>query len=273
VWGEDGTYLGVRAGNRDVTRRKVAEHETQRLRQEIAHISRVTTVGQLAASVAHELNQPLGAILLNAASARNLLAHPAPDRGQLGEILNEIIEDDQRAGQVIQRLRALFRKEAQERLPLDVNELVRETVGLLRSELVLKRISADLELWPDRCSALGSRVELQQVVLNLVLNAMDAIAGSDPARRQVRISTRSDGPDAVRISVCDRGIGLPPGILGRLGEPFFTTKPSGMGMGLLISRTIVEAHGGRLWAENNTDRGATFHFALPILKRTGGHHG
>ena len=272
VFGENGAYLGVRAGNRDVTRRKEAELEAQRLRQEISHITRVTTVGQLAASVAHELNQPLGAILLNAETARTLMALPVVDLGQIREVIDDIVEDDQRASQVISRLRALFRKEAPEQHRLDVDELVRETVDLLRSELVLKNVSAHLDLAAGHCLVIGSRVELQQVVLNLILNAMDAMAAVESARREVRIKSSRDEPGLVRISIHDEGLGLPPEILQRIGEPFFTTKPTGMGMGLLISRTIIEAHGGRLWAENNPDRGATFHFTLPVLGGEGGAH-
>ena len=160
----------------------------------------------------------------------------------------------------------MFKKEAGERQPLDVNELVRDTLALLRSELILKNVSAQLELAPSPPPVVGDRVELQQVLLNLVLNAADAMASRNAGRHEVRIQTSVDGPHAVRVSVADRGSGLPAELLADTFAPFFTTKPHGMGMGLKISQSIVEAHSGRLWAVNNPDQGATFHFTLPVAK-------
>jgi PAS domain S-box-containing protein len=266
VLGEDGAYLGIRAGNRDVTARRDAELETQRLRYELAHVTRVTTLGQLAASLAHELNQPLGAILCNAEAAQSLLAAGRENLDEARGALGDIIEDDQRAGHVIRRLRAMFRKEAVERQPLDVNDLVRDTLVLLRSELVIKNVAAQLDLAPGLPLVAGGRVELQQVVMNLVLNAADAMAGQESGRRSMRVLTSVDGSRWVRVSVSDSGPGLPAELIAERWEPFFTTKPGGMGMGLSISRSIIESHGGRLWAVNNPDRGATFHFALPVIE-------
>jgi PAS domain S-box-containing protein len=264
VLAEDGAFLGIRAGNRDITERREAELQTQRLRNELAHVARVITLGQLAASLAHELNQPLGAILCNAEAAQSLLDSGRSNLEEVRRALGDIIEDDQRAGQVIRRLRALFRKEAVEGQPLNVNDLVRETLALLRSELILKSISAQLDLAPELPPVIGGRVELQQVLMNLVLNAVDAMANRESGRRNVRIATSVDGPRSVRVSVSDSGAGLPAELIAERWEPFFTTKPTGMGMGLSISRSIIESHGGRLWAVNNPDQGATFYFTLPV---------
>jgi len=265
VLAEGGAFLGIRAGNRDITARREAELETQRLRYELAHVTRVTTLGQLAASLAHELNQPLGAILCNAEAAQSLLAEDGGNLDEVRSALGDIIEDDQRAGQVIRRLRAMFRKEAAERQPLDVNELVRETLALLRSELVVKNVVARLDLASGLPRVAGGRVELQQVVMNLVLNAADAMAGREPGKRVIQIQTSVDGSGSVRVSVSDSGSGLPAQLIAERWEPFYTTKPNGMGMGLSIARSIIESHSGRLWAINNPDQGATFNFTLPVL--------
>jgi C4-dicarboxylate-specific signal transduction histidine kinase len=258
----DGAFLGIRAGNRDVTGRREAELEMQRLRYELAHVARVTTLGQLAASLAHELNQPLGAILCNAEAAQSLLDSSPGNLDEVRAALGDIVEDDQRAGQVIRRLRAMFRKDAIERQSLIVNDLVRETLALLRSELVIKNISLQLDLAPELPLVAGGRVELQQVLMNLVLNAADAMANRESGRRILRIQTSIDGPRYVRVSVS----GLPVELMAEKWEPFFTTKSTGMGMGLSISRSIIETHSGRLWAVNNPDQGATFHFTLPVME-------
>jgi C4-dicarboxylate-specific signal transduction histidine kinase len=236
--------------------------ETQHLREDLAHISRVTMANQLAASLAHELRQPLSAVMSNAEAAVLFLSLQPPQLDEVKAALQDIIHDDERASEVIKRLRALYRKTGAEHLDLNLNRLIEETLGLLRSELILQRIASQLNLAPGLETVSGNRVELQQVIMNLVLNAMDAMASTDFEARWLVIETRSNEPGEVQVSVRDAGQGIDPSVAGRLFEPFVTTKASGMGMGLSVSRTIIEAHGGRMWAANNPDRGATFHFAL-----------
>ena len=193
VLGEDGVFLGIRASNRDITDRKEEELETQQLREELAHVTRVTTAGQLAASLAHELNQPLTAILCNAQTAQQLLAADPPNVAEVREALDDIAHDSERAGGVIQRLRALFNKTGQERSVLQINEIIQETLDLLRSEFVLKGIATQVHLEPALPEVLGNRIELQQVVLNLVVNAMEAMGECEPGQRQLQIATGCEG--------------------------------------------------------------------------------
>lgn len=264
---EDGVFLGIRANNRDITRRKEVEWETQRLREELAHMTRVTTAGQLAASLAHELNQPLTAILCNAQTAQQLLAPDPPNIAEVREALEDIAHDSERAGAVIRRLRALFNKTGHERSALQLNDIIQETLELLRSEVVLKGITTQVHLEPALPGVLGNRIELQQVVLNLVVNAMEAMSECEPGQRQLQIATGSENPREIHVSIRDAGPGIRVQPISRLFEPFFTTKANGLGMGLAISQSILEAHDGSLRAVNNPDRGATFHLTLPI------HHG
>jgi signal transduction histidine kinase len=196
-----------------------------------------------------------------------LLAADPPDVAEVREALGDIEHDSERGGRVIQRLRALFNKTGQERSRLQLNDLIEETLDLLRSEFVLKGISTQVHLEPKLPEVLGNRIELQQVVLNLVVNAMEAMRECEPAQRHLEIATGCGGPAKIRASVRDSGSGIRVEPISRLFEPFFTTKASGMGMGLAISHSILEAHDGSLGAANNPDRGATFHFTLPI------HHG
>lgn len=264
VQGGDGRFLGIRACNRDITERKADEIQTQQLREELAHVSRTTTAGHLAASLAHELNQPLTAILSNAQTARILLAADPPDIKEIRDVLDDIEYDSQRAGGVIQRLRALFKKTGQQRGLLQINDVIRETLDLLRSEFVVNGVSAGVHLEPELPHVLGDRIELQQVVLNLIVNAMDAMSESTPGQRRLHISTCGEQDGTIRISIRDSGPGIQVQPVSQLFEPFFTTKASGMGMGLTISQSILEAHGSSLHAANNADRGATFHFNLPV---------
>jgi PAS domain S-box-containing protein len=259
----DGAIVGVATTVRDVTAHRHAEVEAERLRREIAHISRVTLMGELTASLAHELNQPLTAIMTNAHAGERYLAQAAPPLGELREILADVAADARRAGEVIHRLRSLLKKDAARFRPLDLNEVIREVVTLTRSDAIIRRQPIELALAPDLPPVVGDRVQLQQVLLNLVLNGMEAMAPRAPAERQLRIRTLREA-SAVRVGVQDEGPGIPPDKLEAVFDTFFTTKPNGMGMGLAISRSIVEAHGGRIWAENNPERGATFWFALPL---------
>ena len=247
----------------DVTERKRAEGETDRLRRELAHMSRVTMMGELTASLAHELNQPLTAIVSNAHAGERYLATSTPPLGELREILTDVAADAQRAGEVIRRLRGLLKKDTTRFLPLDLNELIREVVALTQTDALIRHHPIALALAPELPPVRGDRVQLQQVLLNLVLNGMEAMEPQPPAARQLSIQTLSAGA-TVHVGVADQGPGVPPEKLETIFDAFFTTKTQGLGMGLAISRSIVEAHGGRIWAENNPERGATFWFSLPV---------
>jgi signal transduction histidine kinase/integral membrane sensor domain MASE1 len=247
----------------DITERKRAERDVQQMRQELAHFSRVSTMGELTASLAHELTQPLMGILANAQAARRFLDATPPDLGEMRDILSDIIEDDKRAGEVIQRLRDLLRKGETQRALLDLNTLIRDVASLVSSDAVIRNVSVILDLDPDPAMVSGDRVQLQQVVLNLLVNGMEAMAECEGARTLV-VQTEKIEARTVGVSVQDAGTGLPEGAQDKVFEPFYTTKPAGMGMGLSIARSIIEAHGGRIWAVNNPGGGATFRFTLPV---------
>ncbi|MDO8479821.1 MAG: ATP-binding protein [Candidatus Rokubacteria bacterium] len=247
--------------------RKQGELEAQRLRQDLTHIGRVSALGELTASLAHELNQPLTAILNNAQTAQRLLAAAAaPNLEEVREILHDIVTDDRRATEVIGRLRALVKKGDPEFVPLDLNELIREVARLMRSDAIRRGMSLSLELAADLPTVRGDRVQLQQVVLNLVLNGLDAMHEPGAGERTLVIRTARDGADAVAVSVQDAGIGIDEKNVDQLFHALFTTKTEGLGMGLAIARTIVAAHGGRLSAANNGTAGATFQFSLPVSR-------
>ena len=258
---------GAVVSHADVTERKRVEMEAQRSRQELAHFTRVSTMGELTASLAHELSQPLSGILTNAQAAQRFLARASPDLGEIRAILSDIVDDDKRAGEVIQRLRDLLRKGELAREPLDLNALIRDVAKLLASDAVIRNVAFGLELQPDPVVVHGDRVQLQQVILNLLLNAMDAMAESAGGARTILIRSEWADLDAVHVAVEDTGPGLAPDVEHQIFEPFYTTKPTGMGMGLSIARSIVQAHGGLIWATNNLVRGATFHLALPLSRR------
>jgi signal transduction histidine kinase/integral membrane sensor domain MASE1 len=244
--------------------RQRAEEDARRSREELAHFLRVSTVGELTTSLAHELNQPLTAILANAQAARQLL-EGEHDPGEIREILSDIVEEDKRAGEVIRRLRDLLRKGAPEYAPLDVNALAADVVRLVGGDATLRNVSIRLDLAPEPAVVRGDRVQIQQVVLNLLLNAMDAMVEVPAQRRLALVSTTvATEEGAVHLAVRDTGWGLRHGETDRVFEPFYTTKPAGMGMGLSIARSIVDAHGGRIWARANAGAGATFTFSLPL---------
>jgi PAS domain S-box-containing protein len=258
-----GALLGLRASNRDITARKQAELDAQRHRAELTHVSRIATLGELSASLAHELNQPLTAILSNAQAARRFLSGDMADPDEVNEILNDIINDDRRAADIIKRLRALMRKKDLEFISLDLNEAVREVSKLVYREAFSKDVVLVLDLADGLPHVRGDAIHLEQVVLNLILNGTEAMAELDRQSRQLRILTAKHNENAVRISVRDQGTGIDQAHIASIFEAFFTTKPEGMGMGLSICRSIIEAHGGRLWAENNPDQGATVSFTIP----------
>jgi len=259
--GEPHRLTGVRL---DVTPRKLAEMQAQADRAALTHLSRVATMGQLSAAIAHQLNQPLAAILGNAEIARKLVGREPLGRGELEEILDDIIAEDQRAAEIIRKLGALYRRGEMERSPLEVNDLARETLDLLRAELTLRHVSVALELDASRPRIEGSRIQLQQVLLNLVLNGADAMANNPPDDRQLLIRTEREN-EVVHLHVVDQGIGIAPDELKRMFDPFWSTKSSGLGVGLAICRTIVSAHQGTLSAQNNRSRGVRLSITLPAL--------
>jgi C4-dicarboxylate-specific signal transduction histidine kinase len=222
-------------------------------------------LGELSGGIAHELNQPLTAILSNAQAAQHLIANKSADPEILVEILRDIIAADQRAGEVIRRLRTLFKRGETQFQPLDVNELVHEVLGIVHGDLVTRSVEIVPELAATLTRIHGDRVELEQVMLNLVINACDAMAGIAPEQRRLTVRTRKvdveDG--AVQISFSDCGPGFTPDQYAKLFEPFYTTKPRGLGLGLSISRAIIRAHHGRLWGSSTPGKGASFHMVLP----------
>jgi len=251
--------------NVDVTERRLAESEARRHQTEIAHLNRVAAMGELASSLAHELNQPLTAILTNAQAARRLLARPAPDLEEIAASLGDIVEDDQRAGDVIHRMRSLLRKEESRRTPVDLNEAVRRVVRLVSSDAQLRKAAVATSLDPGLTPVSGDAVQLQQVILNLVVNGLDAVGDRPPDHRSVEIQTAArDG--RVVVTVSDSGRGIPAGDVSRVFEPFFTTKAHGLGMGLAICRSIVDAHAGRLVVRSAPGRGAAFECEFPAAE-------
>ena len=258
---EEGAFVLVSVV--DITERRGLEQATARQRDELAHLSRVAMLGELSGSLAHELNQPLTAILSNAQAAQRFLAQNPPRVDKLAEILADIVKSDHRAGAVIQRLRSMLRKEEAQHHPLELNDVVEESLRLMRSDLLNRHVSVSTDLGEALPDVHGDWNQLQQVLLNLVINACDAMDGRG-ADRRLLVQTRATANGCVEVSVADQGAGIPPADLERIFEPFVTTKSNGLGMGLPICRSIVEAHGGRLWASNNADRGATLHCELPV---------
>jgi two-component system sensor kinase FixL len=250
----------------DITERREAEEEARRHRDELAHVTRVTTLSELSGSLAHELNQPLAIILANAQAAQRLLAQSPPDLAEVKDILADIVDEDRRAGEVIQRLRALLKRGETKMLPVSFNEIATEVLHLTHADLIGRGVTVARALAPTLPLVAGDRVQLQQVLLNLVLNAADAMVLNPPGSRQIHVATSVEG-DVARLSVRDGGCGLPEDVE-QLFEPFFTTKQHGLGMGLAICRSIVRGHGGRLRAQPHPERGAIFHLEIPICPST-----
>jgi len=248
----------------DITARHTAELAAQRHRNELLHIGRVHVLGQLSCALAHELNQPLGAILSNAEAAEMLLQSGAPDLRELCDILADIRKDDQRASDVIRRMRSLLSRHEMEFAPLSAEDLIAESIAIARPNAIERKVTVDCEVAPGTHRVSGDRVHLEQVLLNLLVNSMDAMRDCPPGHRRVRIRAKRAGDDTVEFAVEDTGAGIPPGDLERIFDLFHTKKASGLGVGLSISRTIIEAHHGRIWAENNADGGATLRFTLPV---------
>jgi len=253
-------YIGA---VQDVTHRRHTEEALARLRAELAQAARVTSLGVLTAAIAHEVSQPLAGIVTNASTCRRMLAIDPPDVEGARETTRRTIRDAERASEVIKRLRALFCKKGATSESLDLNEVTREVVALSVSELERNKVIVRTELAGELPPVQGDRVQLQQVILNLFLNASDAMSGVDDRPRQLLIRTERDEEDRVRLSVRDTGVGFEPQGVDRLFDAFYTTKSSGMGIGLSVSRSIIESHKGRLWATPNEGPGATFSFSIP----------
>jgi PAS domain S-box-containing protein len=263
VFDADGSFLGYRGVATDVSaevRGEQAERALLEAQTELAHVARVTTLGELTASIAHEVNQPLAAVVTNAGAGLRLL--DVPDLAEAREALSCIISDANRAADVIARIRALTRKTPFQKQQVDLNDVVREVAGLTRTEMDRNRVELRTELADDLPPVQADRIELQQLVLNLIVNAIEAM--SDGARRDLLIASKKDDANNVRVSVCDSGRGLDPAAADRIFQPFYTTKPGGMGMGLAICRSILERLGGRLSTRANAPCGTIFEFRIPI---------
>jgi PAS domain S-box-containing protein len=248
----------------DITERKRAEESLRQAQAELAHVTRVTTLGELAASIAHEVNQPLAAIVADANACLNWLAATDPRLDEAREALAAIVNEGHRAAEVIQRIRQLARRAEPQKERLDVNAVIHEVAALVRNEALSRRVSLRTELASELPAVLGDRVQLQQVMINLAINGMEAMASVTARPRELLIQSQRESGHVV-VTVQDSGTGIDPDNVNRIFDAFFTTKSSGMGMGLSISRSIVEAHGGRLWAGSNVGPGATFQFSLPTV--------
>jgi two-component system sensor kinase FixL len=263
-FGENNRPLRMLGVTIDITRRKQMELEAQQLRNEMTHLSRVTLLGELSSSLAHELNQPLTSILSNAQAAQRFLALGSTDLAEVRNILDDIVAEDRRAADIIHRLRSLLKKGEIKHVPMDLNNMVHDVLKLINSDLINHNIQVDLDLDPNPYTVIGDRVQLQQVLLNLIMNGCDAMADTKAKNRQLLIRTALAGSKKVQMSVIDQGVGISLENVKSIFEPFFTTKAHGMGLGLSICRTIIQAHGGQLWVTRNIPRGSAFHFTLPI---------
>ncbi|RZI42630.1 PAS domain S-box protein [Herbaspirillum sp. HC18] len=262
LFGDEAGFIG---SMRDVTEQRQAEHDAQRQREELAHLTRVVLLGELSGALAHELNQPLTAILINAQTARRLLARDPCRLDEIRDILDEIVDEDKRAGEIIRRLRALFMKGEPKLQPLDINEVVHEALDLAHADLIARNVAVKLDLDSRLARVNGDRVQLQQVFLNLIINACEAMNANIPSGRRLVFTTGTTTDRHVQILVSDTGSGIAANAVDQLFESFFTTKVHGLGLGLSISGAIVTEHGGRIEASNNPGGGATFRVILPAL--------
>ncbi|MFZ0828598.1 MAG: ATP-binding protein [Verrucomicrobiia bacterium] len=261
-----GNPILLRGVSLDITKRRLAEQEVVRQRNAVAHLSRVTTLGEISGSLAHELNQPLGAILANADAAELHLQSESPNLAELRSILADIRRDDLRAGEIIHGMRAFLRRRELEMQPLELARIADEAVKLVSADAVTRHISIGLEIPPALPRIMGDRIHLQQVLVNLLVNGMDAMSTCPIPLRRILIRATQPDPATVEIAISDAGVGIPPGNVSRVFDPFHTSKPGGLGLGLSICRSIIEAHGGTISVENNLDQGATVRFTLPVSR-------
>jgi signal transduction histidine kinase len=248
----------------DITPRKLAEAEALRQRDELSHLSRVALMGEMSASIAHELNQPLAGILSNAAAGQRFIDRGNVDQAEIHELLGDIISDGRRAGDVVRGIRGMVKKEQVERRSVNLNEVVTDTVRMVSADALLRSCQVETSLDSSLRTVEADPVQLQQVLLNLVINAFDAMRDTPVSRRKVVIATQSNGDGTVCASVRDYGIGVSAEMQDRLFDPFFTTKKEGLGMGLAIARSILESHGGTIAGKNADGGGARFEFLLPV---------
>jgi signal transduction histidine kinase len=244
-------------------RKQRAEAEILKQRTELTHVSRISMMGQLASALTHELNQPLGAILRNAEAAEVHLQSESPDLKEVQAILTDIRRDDKRAGNVIDRMRSLFKRQKLALGPLDMRDLLADTVAMVQPDATARQVALKVEVPPDLPAARGDRVHVQQVLLNLIFNGMDAMNGLDEVKKLLTVQLAVTKNGNLQVSVRDRGSGITAEQADHIFEPFFTTKANGMGMGLAISKTIIEAHGGEIWMHSKGVEGTTFTFLLP----------
>ena len=260
----EGHFRGDRGIGPSLTgavRAEQAEQALHKTQMELAHVARVATLGELAASIAHEVNQPLAAIVTNGEVGLQWLNHEVPDLAEVREAVGSMISNGRRASEIIHRLRALSRKTETHKVAVDINDAISEVIPLVQQEVLAHRVLLRLDLAPALPAVLGDRVQLQQVIINLIVNGMEAMAPVS-GRRDLGVRSRLDESGQVVVAVEDSGVGIDPENAQRLFNAFFTTKPSGMGMGLSICRSIIENHEGKLWASPNAGPGATFQFAL-----------
>jgi C4-dicarboxylate-specific signal transduction histidine kinase len=243
-----------------------AERALAEVQSELARVARLTTIGELTASIAHEINQPLAALVTNANACMRWLDRDPPNLGEAREAAQRIVRDGKRGSEVIARIRALLKKGDSVRSPISISEVVDEILALTQN--AMDGIELRTEMAPELPLISADRIQIQQVLLNLILNAIDAMSTINDRPRRLCIEARRDGSDRIEVSVADAGVGLPPDRLEKIFDTFYTTKEHGLGMGLAICRSIIERHGGRLWAEPNPDHGATFRFTLPEQEET-----
>jgi len=266
-YGINGKPLLIRGVSQDITESKYAEVELQNHRNELSHIARVTSLGQLSSALAHEINQPLGAILRNAEAAELFLKQTPPDLEELEAILKDIRNDEQRAVSVIERMSVMLKRRELQLETLAVDQLISEVAKLLNTEIQTRHASLRIDIAGELPKVYGDRVHLQQVILNLLLNSLDALNGKSEEQRQIVIRASQTTDGMVEFVVVDHGTGVAPEQLPHLFEPFYTTKKNGTGIGLAISKTIVEMHGGEIMAKNNPDGGATVRFTLRVVEQ------
>jgi PAS domain S-box-containing protein len=262
-YGTNGAFVGYIGSAIDITEHRRAEEELRNVQADLAHVAQLTTMGHLAASIAHEVKQPLAAIVSNGGASLRLLVQDPPDLDEVRQALTEIIQDANRAADGMGSLRALMKKSEPQRIPVDVNECIRRILAFSRSELHVQQVTVHVQLAEGLPAVLGDALQLERVVLNLIINGIEAMTEVTDRPRELWIRSEIDAAGDIIIAVQDSGVGLDPDVSDRIFEKFYSTKPSGMGMGLSICRSIVQSHGGRLWAPPGSRRGALIQFTLP----------